>query len=95
MTEREQTILKEALKSQNQSIVRGFITSLIIGTLTASGLYYGLRAEIREGYYKDVAQDTRMAEIENKLSDKAWRSEVDNLRDIVIRDEQVNQALRK
>lgn len=95
MTEREQTILHEALKAQNQTIVKGFITSLIIGTLTASGLYYGLRAEMREGYHKDVSQDVRMTTIETKLSEKAWRSEVDNLHQRVILNERVFESIKK
>lgn len=99
MTEREQSFILEALKPYNLKIVRGFTALIVTVILTGAGLYYGLKAEIQmdkvEGNHKDEMQDVRMTGIENNMALKAWRSEVDNLRQRIELTERVNETLRK
>jgi hypothetical protein len=99
MTEREQSFIKEALKPVNLRILWTGVSLLVTGAIGVTAAYYGIINEIRtdklQGNHKDEMQDVRMMNIENTMTAKAWRSELDNLRQRVELNEKVNETLRK
>lgn len=99
MTEREQSFIKEALKPVNLRILWVGASLLITGAIGVTTAYLGVINEIRsdkmQGNHKDEMQDVRMTGIENNMALKAWRSEVDNLRQRIEITERVNETLRK
>ena len=102
MTQREENILDKKLKGINARILMTGVSLLVAGVFGITTAYNGLLLAIEKGKDKDATQDTRMSTheermttIETNVSQKAWRSEVDNLHDRVVLNEQYNAAMKK